>query len=181
MYLLLELFSCADEHRNLVNLSDGGHIDSLGVYELLRRRCRVVIASDATADPEHSFSDLVQLLRMARIDLGVHITDLQLDPLIPSTETGLSKNHVVAGKILYPVGTDKYEEGTFIYVKSGLIVRDPYDLLSYRREHPEFPQESTVDQFFDETQLESYRELGYQSGRELRDLVRNRAIAGLAS
>ena len=49
-YQLLELFSKNDTTRWRVNLSDGGHIENLGVYELLRRGCRLIIAVDAGAD-----------------------------------------------------------------------------------------------------------------------------------
>jgi hypothetical protein len=38
----------------------------------------------------------------------------------------------------------------------------PEDVYAYRKAHGAFPDESTADQFFDEVQLESYRELGYQ-------------------
>ena len=33
-------------------------------------------------------------------------------------------------------------------------------LSNHRAMHPKFPYDSTVDQFFDESQFESYRELG---------------------
>ena len=38
--------------------------------------------------------------------------------------------------------------------------REPVDLLEYHTSHPNFPHETTVDQFFDEAQWESYRRLG---------------------
>jgi hypothetical protein len=36
------------------------------------------------------------------------------------------------------------------------------DVLGYHKEHPDFPQQTTADQFFDEAQWESYRRLGDQ-------------------
>ena len=79
--------------------------------------------------------------------------------------TGLSKVHAVRGTIRYPRGPDSFDEGTLIYIKSGLTGDDPRDLHEYRANHDTFPHESTADQFFDEGQFESYRELGYRSGK----------------
>ena len=59
--------SCLDlmrENSGTVYLTDGGHIENLGIYELLRRRCRLIIAIDAEADPEMSFRSLNALQRM---------------------------------------------------------------------------------------------------------------------
>ena len=72
-YLLQEMFGWANENRPYINVSDGGHIENLGVYELLRRRCQLIIAVDAEADPQMSFRSFVALQRYARIDLGVLI------------------------------------------------------------------------------------------------------------
>ena len=61
------------ETSTTIFLTDGGHIDNLGIYELLRRRCQLIIAVDAEADPQMSFRSFVALQRYARIDLGVLI------------------------------------------------------------------------------------------------------------
>jgi len=160
-HLLRELISDVDEGQPLVNLSDGGHIENLGVYELLKRRCRTIICSDASADPDSAFEDLGNLIRKARIDLGVRI-EVELDEI----RRGLK--HAVAGTISYPEkggGGEKVHRGVFVYVKPTLSPGVPPDLLEYHTSHQTFPHETTVDQFFDEAQFESYRELGYQSGK----------------
>lgn len=160
-YLLRELLSEVDEDQPLINLSDGGHIENLGVYELLRRRCRIIVCSDASADPDAAFEDLGNLIRKARIDMGAQI-EVDLDEI----QGGLK--HVVQGTIRYPLkggGGQKAHWGVFVYVKSALVKDDPQDLHEYHRSHPAFPHETTVDQFFDEAQFESYRELGYRSGK----------------
>ncbi len=162
-YLALELLARSNERRWFVNLSDGGHIENLGVYELLRRRCRLILASDAGADPQVAFEDLGNLVRKARIDMGIQIT-LDPSPFVPDAG-GFSREHVVGGRIVYPEGP-----GTFIYVKSAVLPSDSQDLRQYKREHASFPHESTADQFFDEAQFESYRELGYSSGLEAAEL-----------
>jgi len=65
----------------------------------------------------------------------------------------------VVGKIKYldPPGTD----GILVYLKSSLTGDEPEDVLEYKVHHPEFPHESTADQWFTESQFESYRQLGY--------------------
>src|SRR5262245_20212026 len=79
----------------------------------------------------------------------------------PRTKARFSDRHAVVGEIRY----DEHEPpGTLIYVKSALTRQDPEDLHGYRSSHPTFPHETTVDQFFDEGQFESYRMLGYRSG-----------------
>src|SRR5581483_7037403 len=43
-YLFSELFAKSDQKKNYVYLSDGGHFENLAVYELIRRRCRLIVA-----------------------------------------------------------------------------------------------------------------------------------------
>jgi hypothetical protein len=54
-YLLAELFGATDNSRKYVYLSDGGHFENLGLYELVKRRCRFILASDVGADKNLSF------------------------------------------------------------------------------------------------------------------------------
>jgi hypothetical protein len=53
--------------------------------------------------------------------------------------------------------------GTIIYIKAGITGDEPGDVLNYKRQHTDFPHESTADQWFSESQFESYRRLGYHS------------------
>ena len=172
VYLVRELLSLAKESDRLVNLSDGGHIDNLGLYELLRRRCRTIIVSDASADPLMRFDDLGNALRKARIDFGIEV-DLELEPIRAKTA------HAVAGRIRYPAGDGRSDDGVLIYVKSVLIPGDPADLHQYQRVCPSFPHEPTTDQSFDEPQFESYRQLGYEAGKALCRLAAEQGVAGL--
>ena len=72
-YFVKEMLGWLREDDGLVYLTDGGHIENLGIYELLRRRCQLVIAVDAEADPDMNFNALVALERHALIDLGVRL------------------------------------------------------------------------------------------------------------
>ena len=68
------------ERQRHVHLTDGGHFENLGVYELLRRRCRYIVVCDAGADPEATFGDLGLAVQRARTDLGAQI-DISVDDL----------------------------------------------------------------------------------------------------
>jgi hypothetical protein len=163
-YFVKELFSLADEDDWFVFVSDGGHYENMGVYSLLERRCKTIIAVDAGADPDRKFEDLAGLIRKARIDLGIQI-DMDLTTLHGDPTTKRADIAFAVGNVLYPDnGQDPGGAGCLLYIKPTLssAESESEDLLEYARNHPTFPQESTADQFFDEAQFESYRELGYQ-------------------
>ena len=52
------------------------------------------------------------------------------------------------------------DDGTLIYIKPSLSGDEPADVRNYASTDPRFPHQPTADQFFDETQFESYRRLG---------------------
>lgn len=54
-------------------LSDGGHFENTGCYELIRRRVPFIICSDAGQDPKYLFEDFANLIRKARTDFGAEI------------------------------------------------------------------------------------------------------------
>jgi len=54
-----------------------------------------------------------------------------------------------------------------IYVKATLSGDEPLDVINYGKAHPAFPHESTADQWFSESQFESYRALAFHSLREI--------------
>lgn len=161
--LLQEVLGESSDDDNYVNLSDGGHFENLGIYELVRRRCKVIFASDAGADPSYSFEDLGNAVRKCRTDFGV---DIEIDPraIIPGPD-GLSLHHCAVGIIRYPETPEEpASQGQLLYIKSSLSGDEPSDILQYKAQHPDFPQQSTADQWFDESQFESYRKLGEHIG-----------------
>jgi hypothetical protein len=170
LYLLSELFGLTDDTSRYVYLSDGGHFENLGLYELVRRRCKYIIVSDAAADPKMAFGDLGNAIEKCRADFGVEI-DLKTEALHVSETSEHSGAHVAIGTIRYPKGQNREEalEGKILYIKSTLTGDEPADVQSYARAHTEFPHESTADQWFDESQFESYRRLGYHIASNLAD------------
>ena len=143
-----------DSQGTHVNISDGGHIENLAIYPLLKRKCKYIIAIDGEADPKMTFNGLVKLMRFARIDMGIEI-DLNLEAL-RKNEKGNSKSHWVMGKIRYGDG----EEGKLLYIKLSVIGDEPEYIRAYRADNPKYPHEPTSDQFFAEEQFEAYRALG---------------------
>lgn len=161
-YLVKELFGTADERSKYLMISDGGHFDNLGAYELIRRRCKLVVVVDAECDPERRFGALGTLLRLVQVDFATRI-DLDIGKLQRLPDSDLSASHCAVGRILYPAlrADGEVEEGVLVYIKASMTeaVRDA-SLWQYRATHRAFPHESTGDQFYGEDQFESYRRLG---------------------
>ena len=158
--LLQELLGMTDEKFEYVYLSDGGHFENLGVYELVRRRCRFIIACDGSQDEKLRFDDLGNLIRKCRTDFGIDI-EIGLDSIRLAKDAGYSEWHCAVGTIRYDLAHPGMPVGTLVYLKSSVTGDEDADVLNYRSSKPEFPHESTADQWFDESQFESYRTLGY--------------------
>jgi len=146
-----------------VHLSDGGHFENLGLYELVRRHCRYIIVSDCGADSQVAFDDFGNAVRRVREDFGVEI-DIDLSPLKPNPAR-LSRQHVAVGIITYDPRGDRKDTAVLLYFKPTLTGDEPSDIAQYRTRNQDFPHESTGDQFYDEAQWESYRRLGEHATR----------------
>lgn len=145
-----------------LHLSDGNHFENFGLYELIRRHTRYIILSDCGADPANSFDDFARTARRVREDFGVEF-ELDLTPLKPNDQ-GFSPQHVAVGTIHYD-GVTGADKGTLVYFKPVLSGDEPADVLQYKEANRDFPQQTTVDQFYDEPQWESYRRLGEHAGQ----------------
>ena len=163
-YLLAELFGATDDSRKYVYLSDGGHFENLGIYELVKRRCRFILASDADADKDLAFGDLASAIRKCRSDMGIDIK-LRTQKIIAWGTPPFSSWHCAVGEILYNESDPGAESannqnGILVYIKASLTSDEPADVLNYKSRCPDFPHETTADQWFTESQFESYRALG---------------------
>jgi hypothetical protein len=175
-FLINETFGKLDENAPYIYLTDGGHNENLGAYELLRRGCKLIIVVDAEADPEYSFSSLLRLERYARIDLGIRIdlpwpdirdANRTLDKIYADGEKSprVHGPHAAIGRINYNNGV----KGTLLYIKSSMSGDEPDYVKDYKRRNNQFPQETTLDQFFSEEQMEVYRALGFHAVERLLD------------
>jgi hypothetical protein len=161
------------QERRWCFLTDGGHCENLGLGPLLARRCRLIVVADASDDPEGRFNDLLRIYRRARTELGIRFSradgeagEMPLQQLLPEAGAGpvpLSRVHYFLARIDYPDGF----KGHLVYVKPSLTGDEASDLVGYRHDHPEFPNDPTLNQFFDEDQFESYRQLGQHIGEQL--------------
>jgi hypothetical protein len=174
-YLFSELIAQADEKKRYVYLSDGGHFENLAVYELIRRRCRLIVACDGDADSSYEFSDLLSLIEKARTDFGVRI-EIDFGTIRPAQGERECPRNFVMGKIYYDPGNAK-DVGTLILVKASMPTRNgvpvnlverklPDDVWRYYEKNGSFPHQTTADQWFDELQFESYRGLGEYIGSQ---------------
>lgn len=183
------------------HLTDGGHFENMGAYELIRRRVPLMVVIDAEADPDFEFAGLANLVRKARIDFQAEIEFVDEDNLAdwvgnePARHFGplkhlqrgrwqeepfeeparrlrdrlreilhqadrrqLSRAHAALALVCYD--GEPEPSSVLLYLKPTLIGNEPADLVEYHARYPDFPHETTADQFFGEAQWESYRKLG---------------------
>jgi hypothetical protein len=157
-----EALGLTDDRNRWVYLSDGGHFDNLGLYEMILRRCRLIVVCDAGADPKFGYEDLGNAVRKIRVDLGVSIEFTGPMPApVPVERADERPPHCAIGRIRYDaVDPGQPRDGTLIYIKASLTGDEPPDVRHYAFQNPSFPHQTTTDQFFDEAQFESYRRLG---------------------
>lgn len=160
-------------------LSDGGHFENTGAYMLLAEQAEMIVVADCGADPDYVFGDLENLVRKARIDLGAEICFLKpSEGLAPGAEHGAALAAFGSLNDLASKGEHaclalaqvEYRDGghaLMIVVKPNLYSSLQVDLLNFAAENPDFPQQTTADQFFDEAQWESYYQLGSSLGSVL--------------
>ncbi len=176
--------------RRRWHLSDGGHFENTGVYELLRRRVPFIIACDDGQDQDDTFRDFGNLVRKARIDWGAEIDFLSTtgitellgagSPLLASVGTPAQLRRAAAAGAATSAARSggsrhaerhatlawvRYEDdpaarSLLLILRPVLLGDEPLDLQEYAACEPDFPQQSTADQSFDEAQWESYRRLG---------------------
>ncbi len=159
-----------NERAHFIELTDGGHFDNTGLYELIRRRVKVIVLCEGGEDEGYQMEDLANAIERVRADFGVHIkfdcTSYPLSDIRPHSCTGLSVRGFAVGRIEYPLAGQAHEPGVLLYLQAALVKGVSADVESYRLRHADFPNESTADQFFDEEQIEAYRELGHAIAEE---------------
>ena len=165
--MLSELTGSVDDTSTYVYLTDGGHFDNMGLYELVRRRCYDIVICDGEEDGDYVFQGLGDAIRKCRIDFGAEI-ELDMRAIKPEVPGGLSGSHIAQGTIRYPE-TPAGEYGRVLYVKASLTPKTagkvelpevPGDVQNYKLQHQPFPHDPTANQWFTESQFESYRRLG---------------------
>ncbi len=167
LHLVYEMLGINGFRRKFLYVTDGGHVENLGLVELLRRRCTVIFCFDAAGDRVDEFNTIGEAVAMARSDLGVEI---EIDParLRPKEGTPWSLDDWIIAKFRYKDGSPGY----LVFAKAAVVESAPWDVRAYRLEDERFPTHSTADQFFNDRQFEAYRALGRFTAR--------RAVQGMA-
>lgn len=172
LYLLFEALGMSDCRHRLIHLSDGGHTgDNLGLMPLLQRRCQLIIAVDAEQDHDYGFGSFLNAVNYARQDLNVLI-DMDLDRVRADADTGLCSDPFVCGRIDYRDSSNRsQQQGLLVLIKSAVTADMSASLRRYRDRYPDFPHDTTADQFFTEDQFEAYRSLGQQTARMMAEAM----------
>ena len=110
-------------------ISDGGHFDNLGVYELVKRRCRLIIVSDAECDPR------ADLRRPGHVDPDVrrglrrdHQHRRRGDSARARRRRG-ARRPAPSGEIRYGDGSTGHRS---IYLKAAMTGREDTAVLQYQ-------------------------------------------------
>jgi hypothetical protein len=166
-----ELLGLTSDRHSLVHLSDGGHFENLALYEMVLRRCRVIVVADASCDRQFAFDDLGRAIRLIRIDFGIPIVfredPHELEPGAIPNGASATHRHWATAVIKYSEVDPTQTDGLLVYLKPTLGGDEPQDVEAYERTSDGFPHESTSDQFFSESQLESYRSLGVHTVEDM--------------
>ncbi|MGV0853042.1 hypothetical protein [Mycolicibacterium phlei] len=190
-YLYRELFGVNKSESRLVQVTDGGHYENLGLVEALRRRCRLIYCIDGGGDAPPLLSGLTDAIRLAKFELGVEITledddgPFGVDDVAPGSGVPFPEGHpfhclneritrgvIVRGRITYPaaagLGADPAACTGWLIVGKAVLWRElPEWVLTHAANTPAFPHDKTSDQWFDEPQFSSYVELGRRIGARL--------------
>jgi len=192
VYLAREALNWMSEESPYLNISDGGHLENLAIYELLRQ-CKFIIAIDGECDPELTFPSLRQLQRFAEVDLGAQVEinveriGWSLPAMFQSSDKSekivedksaehqkpepliqrFRRGHFAVGKITYPKANGKHPIGWLHYIKLSITGNEADYVHDYRRQHPDFPHQATSDQVFEEDQFKAYRSLGEHVSADL--------------
>ena len=156
-----------NENRAFVHLSDGGHFENLGVYELVRRRCRYIVVVDGGTDRTAASDNMAAMLMLVRTDFGVRIETGRRPGCNSRGRTAGASGTAPSGGSVTTRWTSRRCPACCVYLQATLTGDEPPDVLQYAARNPDFPHQSTLDQFFDEAQFECYRALGHHTAMQV--------------
>lgn len=180
---------------SFIELTDGGHFENLGIYELVRRRCGLIVVCDGGDDRLATYASLTAAARWIEEDFGVtfafdfqvrndatfedsgpqQVVARSVDDDYPKGAEFASRGYFLAS-VRYPAPTteqrvpmarDGPQTGLVIYLKSAMIRSLSLTSRGYKGANDEFPYESTADQFFSPEQFEAYRDVGVRIANQM--------------
>lgn len=162
-YLFKEIFGWYDVRNDpFVYVTDGGHRENLGLVELLRRRCKLVVCIDASGDRPGSFSTLWQAAALAEAEVGVRIEldEKLLEPLRARSATTLPDSSILITRILEVRDGAECHVGDLVYIKSQIDADTRASLKARAAEDATFPDYPTTNQFLSPEAFEGLAALG---------------------
>lgn len=146
-------------------VTDGGHWENLALVELIRRRTKVIIAVDASADEPYTFSCLHEAVELALLECRADIVFRpgELDAMQPDGTSRPVKNWAIADINYLNEANEVTGTGRLLFVKAQASQAMPLDILRYSKEDPDFPNYSTANQFLSEAEFLNLAILGRQS------------------
>jgi hypothetical protein len=185
-YLFKEILGWYNDSDRFVFVADGGHWDNLGLVELLRRRCALIICIDASGDDVGRFTTLHQAVELAGLELPEIVAGIDLDGLegLIGVDGALPQCSVTALRVHYTAprrepGTGAAEAGptgTILYAKAQLASDLDITLRRYAKVDPAFPNYSTARLFLGDQQFRSLVALGRAAGARLSTLLADQPI-----
>ena len=181
LYSVIRILFGSSELPRRVFTADGGFCDGLGIEELLRRKCRLIVVSDGSFQGGvHYMQELGRAIRQAQVRSGVQFLELDEDRPVDLNrlDRGQSANvpqRFMLCRIRYPeeiegnkddktVAGLKSNEAIFVYMLMSMSGVESAPLQRMRAKSPSFPDEPTANQTFSEEQTDCYRLLGYEIG-----------------
>jgi hypothetical protein len=159
--IVSEALGLTDDQNAYVLLSDGGHFENLGLYEMVMRRCHTIVVVEGSQDSNFEFGDMGNAVRKIRIDLGIPIEFYDMQIHKRETVPADKGKYCALGRIDYQrVDGPEAQNGVVLYIKPSYYGNEPRDVVNYAITNANFPHESTADLWFSEAQFESYRRLG---------------------
>jgi len=173
--LVSEALGNTNDTGNFIEVSDGAHFENLALYEMVMRRCHRIVVVDGGEDPKFELGDLANAVRKVRIDLGIQIEFRNENHI--QTGNNLQAVYCAIADIRYrDIDGANAQDGELIYLKPAVRRSEAIDVQHYSATHPDFPNQTTADQFFNEEQFESYRKLGVTMVQEIMDCAPNHAF-----
>ncbi len=164
--LINETFGRTDENKRYLNITDGGHFENLGIYEMVLRRCKLIVVSDAAADENFTYGEISNAIEKCKVDLGVTIKfhgDIEIYARQTAKNFEKTRQRFAVAEIIYPERKPDggRQTGYLLYIRPAFYGTEPIEIENYANANKTFPHQSTADQLYDEKQFEAYRALGF--------------------
>ncbi len=159
-YVMKEALGVANTSGRYIYVTDGGHWENLGLYELVRRRCSHIVVLDASLNRATALADLSRASALCFTHLGATIEFDDWQAMVDGAAA--SAPPVMVGRVRYPDA----EDGYIVYCRAALWSGVAFELQTFAQLDTQFPRHSTANQFLSADQFDAYRRLGWSVAAE---------------